>query len=143
MDPQVKDILTYVGGAVVAAGSLFGIGTLMAICLKHYFKKRDHREEIHETNQGKVIDQDQSAFQMMSDRLKKLEEWYKELSEKLTSQMEQNAQLRTENKYLKEQLEEVKSESKDRLDRIRTLEAEVRDLQQQMNEMLAIQRGEM
>jgi regulator of replication initiation timing len=131
-----------IGVGVLSILAVLGAKSLAPEWVKRKWSKRDTLEELHASNQGKAMDQDAIAFQRTDDRLTRLEERFDKLQADHNSLMVEHATVKAENEHLKEKLAEAMAESSKRGDRIVLLEAEVRKLQGEVAELIAIQRGE-
>jgi len=103
---EISDGLKWIIGTVVTLigvlGSALGINTYIESSRKRRNELEDQDREDKKTNRAKEIDFDQYAFKEFTERVKKLEIKVEELQEKLNSQILQNAELKAENRYLKE-----------------------------------------
>lgn len=132
---QLIPLFQWLGAGVGGLLALFGVGKLLEIYVRHRIKRRDDRDTLHQSNQGKVIDQDQNAFNSMERRLDKLTERFDKLQEDYSSLMAQNAGLEKENEFLKRdnerlqrEVEYIRKESLERGGRIKQLEQQIEDL---------------
>lgn len=119
---EFHSFISWLGTAAVTILSLFGAGAIFRDYILRRWKKTDHREEAHITNQGEQIRADaEIAKQMLLDqreRIERLEGKFDQLQEKYNSQIEMSAQIEAENKILREkearqekELEELKKEN--------------------------------
>lgn len=147
---QVGSVLQWFGGGILALLSVVGIGTLINGFIQRRWTKTDRQEAIHETNQTSRIQADTTLVQELLRRVKDLEVTQKETQEKLMALTTTNAEQKKTIEYLEKELDrkdrqihDIQKESNERQGRIRQLEDQVKDLQAQMQELLAVQRGEM
>lgn len=141
--------LQWLGGGVVAILSVIGAGGLILAFLNRRWKQKDRNEEIHESNQTAQINAEVSLVQELLRRVATLERTQKEQGDKLMALTDTNARLDERNKALEkentrlhEDLRDVKSENGKKGERIRELEKEVRTLQGQVAELMAIHLGQ-
>lgn len=97
-------------GLLSALGGILGVAKLLELRTQRRYALEDKNREIHLSNQVKQIEFDQYAFQKFSERLEKVENELSKVKDELSSQMAKNAQLETENKYLKETNERQEKE---------------------------------
>lgn len=128
-EPQlVNNGLSVVGGIVIAIAAAFGVGNLVLAAYNRYASKKDKTSDAHETNAGKVIDQDQNAFNSMDKRLNALTERFDDLQQKYAELMAEHRSLLTEAKFVKEERDRLR-------ERVNDLGAELNKANQTINDL--------
>jgi regulator of replication initiation timing len=121
MDENLISLLKLVGSGFVTVFGFLGLGKLVELITRFFIARAEKRAEIHQANQAKQIDFDQVAFQKIIERLDFAETQLREVGEKLSSQMIDNAKLEAENVHLKE----AKSRQEKEIERLREKENEL------------------
>lgn len=92
-------------GIITAGFTALGVAKLLEMFYRRRMDINDRNENIHETNQGKAIDADVTALQLITNRLVKVEARIDALQEKLSEEMAKNSRLEAENEALKRENE--------------------------------------
>lgn len=107
---EISEGVKWIGGTIVALLGFVGIGKLFEMRAARKYQLQDKNNEVHETNQGKMIDSQITFRQSFVDRLGKVETKLETVQEKLNSQLVMNAELKAENKNLKDERERLNKE---------------------------------
>ena len=107
--------------SIAAIATALGGGSIITLWLTRRFRKADQKEEMHVTVESKKIDADSDAFTHVINRLEKVEQWLKELQDKLATEMATNSRLEAENEALRKDNDRQQGE-------IERLRAEIAEL---------------
>ena len=118
MEKETADIL-------IAVVSTIGGGAIVLAVLQRYWKKRDQRIKVLESNEGKLIDADQLALKMLYEDVTKLKAEVKELRKELSDVKDERSELRAENKILSTNEKHMKERIDRQGERIRKLEEDL------------------
>jgi len=121
----VNNTLSLIGTVVVAIAATLGIGNLLLAFYNNYVRKKAQLQETHDTNQGKVIEERIIFRQSFIDRLTAVESKLEKTEDKLNSQIAMNAELKSENKALKETNQRQEQEIHDLQGKVSKLEQEL------------------
>ena len=109
LEPQsILNFTQWFGAVAFGLLSLFGVGKLLEMTLGRFFRKRDDKGVIHETNQGKQIDSADKDKDRQDARINKLETDIEKLRTDQLAMAIDNASLKIENANLtKENLKQA------------------------------------
>lgn len=107
---EISEGIKWIGGTIITLLGFLGIGKLAEMRAKRKYELQDVNHAIHETNQTKLIDSQTTFRQSFVDRLGKVETNLEKVQEKLNSQLVMNAELKAENKSLKDERERSNKE---------------------------------
>lgn len=142
---NIPEALKWAVGTLIAMAAALGVSKVWDIIRDTRTRQHtltDRADAIHESNEAHKINAEVSLVQELVRRVESLETHERETQEKLMALTTTNAELKVENRYLKEQLAEAKEQSCQRQLLIDQLRKEVGDLQGQVAELIAISRGE-
>lgn len=121
---------------VIAVSSLFGVGSLIQLVYKRMTIKKDRTTAAHATNEGKLIDADVTALQLLGARLPIVEKQISELLHEMSEVKDERAELRAQNTILAASEQGLIARVNRQSDRITALEDQVRLLTDRLNEAL-------
>jgi dynactin complex subunit len=142
---EIPPWLIWVGGTVGSILAALGVSNVWNIvrdARKRRYTLEDRADDQHQSNQGKQIDDNALFRKELMGQVKDLRAELKEVQAQLNSLMVEHADTKAENRHLKEKLIHAEAESNRRGERIVALETEVRQLQKEVAELVAIQRGD-
>lgn len=129
--------------------STLGIGAILLFLVKHfvvrYTQNKDKHHAIDITNQGKAIDAETEAFQLVLARLKVVEERLDKVQAEHTSHMKEYGKVTAENAWLKKDNERQENEIKELRDDAVKRTARIEELERKVDELTrrieAMQKG--
>lgn len=127
--------------SIAAIATALGGGSIITLWLTRRFRKADQKEEMHVTVESKKIDADSDAFTHVINRLEKVEQWLKELQDKLATEMATNSRLEAENEALRKdndrqqgEIERLRARVHDLADKIQTRDAQIESFKRSLDE---------
>jgi predicted RNase H-like nuclease (RuvC/YqgF family) len=127
--------LKWLGGAFAGITSILLGSKLIEKAFGRSWQRKDEREAIFITNDGKRIDADQNAFTAVMARLEKVEARVDELQTKLSQEMATSAGLKVENEALKKENERQAKKLHDFAEKLTHKDAEILSLTTNMHKM--------
>jgi predicted RNase H-like nuclease (RuvC/YqgF family) len=127
--------LKWLGGAFAGITSILLGSKLIEKAFGRSWQRKDEREAIFITNDGKRIDAGQNAFNSVMKRLEKVEARVDELQTKLSQEMATSAGLKAENQALKTENERQARKLHDFAEKLQQKDAEILTLTVNLHKM--------
>lgn len=130
---EIPAWLMWVGGIVISISSAFGGAKLVEMRQARRYARLDRQQDITDANEGKRIDADQKALEIIVKRLEAVETDLRQLNEAHNSLMVKNAELQKDAHHAEKEMEKQAIEIKD----LRTRNHDLRGELQQRDAKLA------